>query len=96
MSMPDRGPEFGFTVQDAARLYQEAMALNGKIARQETDVILAEIRRAAESGETSTSIDMPYKYRELITKRLEAAGFVVKTIHDGRDGDYTTVSGWVA
>ena len=93
--MSDRGSEFAFTVDDAARLYEEATALTGRVARAETDAILAQIRDAAERGDTAVSIDPPYQHLALIKKRLEAAGFVVKTHSDSRDGDYTTVSGWV-
>ena len=81
-----------FTADDARRAFQEATDLNGQVARAETDAIMKRIEATARRAERSLTVSLKYEHRDLITRRLEAAGFVVRTTSDSRDGDYTTVS----
>lgn len=81
-----------FTASEARKAYDKAMEIHGQIAQQETQTILRQIKAAADGGSRSVSVTLPHKYQELITKRLEALGYTVKTYSNQRDGDYTTVS----
>lgn len=81
-----------FNANVARTLAEEATALDGLVARTETNLCLETIKKAAMSGEHSCYVDMPYKHRTLITRRLEAAGFTVKYTSDQREGDFNVVS----
>lgn len=94
MASQDRGPEFTFTAADALRLYEEAIDVNGKVAQAETAQCLAKIKAAAENGERACYIDPPYKYRDLVIRRLQSLGFTVKVFDDQRDQTSTTTVSW--
>lgn len=81
-----------FNANMARQLAAEATALDGEVARAETEVCLSVIKRAASSGEKSCTLTIPYNHRDLITRRLEHVGFTVTTHYDQRDRDYTSVS----
>jgi hypothetical protein len=87
-----RSPSTPFTANDARKLTEKALDIHGQIAQQETQTILELVRAAANAGERNVCVDMPFKHRELIKKRLEAVNFTVKTYSDQREGDSTTVS----
>lgn len=81
-----------FNANIARQLAEEATAMDGPRGRAETEVCLTQIRQAAEKGERACTMTIAYNYRDLITKRLELAGFVVKHCYEQRDGDYSRVS----
>ena len=81
-----------FTANHARKLAEDATALDGEVAQAETQVCLQAIKKAASSGLRSCDITVPYNHRTLITRRLEYAGFTIKTTSEGRDGDFTTAS----
>ena len=88
----ERNTNMTFTADDARRLFQEATDLNGEVARQETTAVLNKIEAASRRAERSITISLKYEHRDLVTRRLQAAGFTVRTVPDSRDGDYTTVT----
>lgn len=83
-----------FTADMARKLSEDALSLDGPYGREETRQMLDRIRGCAEKGQRNTSMcGVPHQFRDIVRRRLEAAGFKVKD-HTGREAEdfYTDIT----
>jgi hypothetical protein len=77
------------TADDARKLADNALQLQGEFLRAETENALKLVKEAAEQGEASVHVYFSHK---VVFDRLKALGYTVKAVSDQRDGDYMVIS----
>ena len=84
-----------FTADMARKMAEDALSLDGPYGRKETDDMMDRIRGCAQKGQRNTSMcGVPTQYRDIVRRRLEAAGYKVQD-HVGREPeDYYTDITW--
>lgn len=83
-----------FTADVARQLAEEALSLDGPYGREDTEKMMNRIRGCAQMGQRNTSMcGVPIQFRDIVRRRLQAAGFKVKD-HTGRDAEdcYTDIT----
>lgn len=78
-----------FTAVEARKLVDDAQSTNGVYMREETNMILNEIKAAAEKGKSTITV---YFTDTIVINRLTNLGYIVKVINDQRDGDFTVIT----
>lgn len=84
---------YTFTAASARALVEKAESINSEYARQHTQAVLDLIQREASSANRSLcTSSIPYKYKDVIERRLKALGFTIVYTSDQRDGSYHTIT----